>query len=147
MESKSWTEKNSTLKNLKLPPNDASFLEAVDFIEDALKEDGLTTEDDKPVVKDIEGKAKLSLVPRRIIWDIAKIREYGNKKYPSGGPDNWKLTDVQNYKDAAFRHFMLYLDDPSSVDEESGYRHLWHLACNIAFLCEMDDDEFADDAE
>lgn len=23
-------------------------------------------------------------------------------------------------------------------DEESGFPHLWHLACNIAFLCELD---------
>ena len=42
------------------------------------------------------------------------------------------------YRDAAYRHFMRYLDDPTGVDEESGLPHLWHLACNIAFLCEME---------
>ena len=85
------------------------------------------------------GKAKLTLVPRRILWDIAAIREYGNNKYPEGGPDNWKTVEVDRYRDAAYRHFMLYLDDPHGVDEESGLPHLWHLACNIAFLCEMED--------
>ena len=85
------------------------------------------------------GKAKLTLVPRRILWDIAAIREYGNNKYPEGGPDNWKTVEVDRYRDAAYRHFMLYLDDLHGVDEESGLPHLWHLACNVAFLCEMED--------
>lgn len=85
------------------------------------------------------GKAKLSLVPRRIIWDVAAIREYGNNKYPDGGPDNWKGVEPERYRDAAYRHFLGYLDDPRSVDSESGLPHLWHLACNIAFLCEMED--------
>ena len=85
------------------------------------------------------GKAKLSLVPRRIIWDVAAIREYGNNKYPDGGPDNWRGVEPERYRDAAYRHFLGYLDDPKSVDSESGLPHLWHLACNIAFLCEMED--------
>lgn len=84
------------------------------------------------------GKAKLSIVPRQIIWDIAAIREYGNNKYPEGGPDNWKNVEVERYRDALYRHFLLYLDDPHGVDEESGYPHLWHVACNVAFLCDLE---------
>lgn len=83
------------------------------------------------------GKLRLTLVPRSIIWDIAAIREYGNKKY--GDPENWRKVEPQRYRDAAYRHFMLYLDDPEGRDTESGLPHLWHLACNIAFLCEMED--------
>lgn len=82
------------------------------------------------------GKPKLTLVPQQIIWDIAKIREYGTKKY--GDPNNWKKVEIERYRDAAYRHFLLYLENPDSVDEESGLKHLWHLACNIAFLCEME---------
>ena len=85
------------------------------------------------------GKPRLTLVPRRILYDIARIREYGNRKY--GDPENWKTVETERYRDAAFRHFMAYLDDPHGVDEESGLPHLWHLACNIAFLCEMEDNE------
>lgn len=85
------------------------------------------------------GKPRLTLVPRRILTDIARIREYGNAKYPEGGPDNWKTVEPERYRDAAFRHFVAYLDDPTGIDEESGLPHLWHLACNIAFLCEMED--------
>ena len=95
---------------------------------------------DNQKVKADYGKAKLSLVPRRIIWDIAAIREYGNNKYPEGGPDNWKAVDVQRYRDALYRHFMHYLDNPNGVDEESKFPHLWHLACNVAFLCELEDE-------
>lgn len=82
------------------------------------------------------GKPRLSFVPRKIIWDIAAIREYGNKKYHD--PNNWKKVEPERYRDAAYRHFMKYLDDPTGVDEESGLPHLWHLACNVAFLCEME---------
>ncbi len=85
------------------------------------------------------GKPKLSLVPRQIIFDIAEVREYGNQKYHD--PDNWKTVEKERYRDAAFRHFMKYLDDPDGVDEESGIEHLKHLACNIAFLCELEKDE------
>ena len=83
-----------------------------------------------------EGKPRLTLVPRKVIWAIAPIREYGTKKYKD--PDNWMDVDPERYRDAAFRHFMAYLDDPNGVDKESGLPHLWHLACNIAFLCELE---------
>lgn len=84
------------------------------------------------------GKPKLSLVPSQIIYDIAEVREYGNRKY--GDPDNWKTVEKERYRDAAYRHFLAYLKDPDGVDEESGIKHLKHLACNIAFLCEMEDE-------
>ena len=82
------------------------------------------------------GKPKLTLVPPQIIWDIAEVREYGNKKY--GDPDNWKTVDIQRYRDAAYRHFLQYVEDPDSVDLESGILHYKHLCCNLAFLCEME---------
>lgn len=83
------------------------------------------------------GKVQLTLVPRAIFWKIAKIRMYGNEKY--GDPDNWKQVEPQRYRDALMRHLLLYLDDPKSIDKESGLPHLWHAACNMAFLCEMED--------
>lgn len=85
------------------------------------------------------GKEQLTLVPRRIIHDICAIRMYGNQKYPDGGPNNWKRVAKERYRDAAYRHFLAYLDDPQGRDKESGFPHLWHLACNIAFLCEFED--------
>lgn len=82
------------------------------------------------------GKLQLTLVPRQIIKEIARVRMYGTAKY--GSPNNWIKVSADRYRDAAFRHFLAYLDDPGGVDEESGLPHLSHLACNIAFLCEME---------
>lgn len=82
------------------------------------------------------GKPKLTLVPRKILFDIARVREYGNRKY--GSSENWKQVEPERYRDAAFRHLCAYLNDPTGTDEESGLPHLWHLACNVAFLCEME---------
>lgn len=92
---------------------------------------------DSQTAKADAGKPRLTLVPRRIIWDIAAIRDFGNRKY--GDPENWRTVEPERYRDALYRHFMAYLDDPKSVDEESGLPHLWHLCCNVAFLCEMED--------
>ena len=103
----------------------------------------LTVDTDEPVLitpnqeaKADAGKLQLTLVPRQIIKDIAEVRMYGNAKYHDS--ENWKTVEKERYRDAAFRHFLAYLDDPDGVDEESGIKHLKHLACNIAFLCEME---------
>lgn len=87
-------------------------------------------------IKADAGKPQLTLVPREIIFDIARVREFGNRKYKD--PNSWRNVEKERYRDAAFRHFMKYLDEPNGVDEESGLPHLWHLACNIAFLCELE---------
>lgn len=87
-------------------------------------------------IKADAGKPQLTLVPRQIIFDIAKVRGYGLKKY--GEKESWKKVEIERYRDASFRHFMAYLDNPNGVDAESGLPHLSHLACNIAFLCELE---------
>lgn len=91
-----------------------------------------------PSCKDTKGKPKLSLVPPQILFDIAKVREYGNEKYPYGGKDNWKNVDINDYKDALLRHTLKYLQDPKGKDSESEIEHYKHMACNIAFICEME---------
>lgn len=86
--------------------------------------------------KDVKGKPRLGLVPPGIIEAVGIIRTYGTEKY--GSPDNWRQVDVEMYIDALMRHTVKYLRDSKSVDEESGYPHLWHMACNLAFLIEME---------
>lgn len=90
------------------------------------------------IAKADHGKPRLSLVPMEILFCVAAVREYGVSKYPHGGPENWKKVDVQRYRDALLRHTVAYIRDPEGTDEESGLPHLWHLACNVAFLCEME---------
>lgn len=99
---------------------------------------GYTPMKDEPdqTIKADSGKPKLTLVPQQIIFDIAKVREYGLKKY--GTSESWRDVDIQRYRDATYRHFLAYLKDPQGNDEESGLPHLSHLACNIAFLCELE---------
>lgn len=94
-------------------------------------------------IKADNGKPKLSLVPPEVIRDIARVREYGNNKYPEGGKDNWKNVEPERYRDALFRHLLAYLENPSGVDEESKLPHLWHLACNVAFLCELEKEKYS----
>ena len=82
------------------------------------------------------GKLDLTLVPTDIIRAIAVIRMHGTNKY--GSPDNWKKVDKERYKAAFYRHWLAYLDNPKAMDPDSGYPNLWHAACNIAFLIEME---------
>ena len=93
--------------------------------------------DNKQEAKADAGKPRLTLVPRAILPAIARVREYGCKKY--GYLENWRQVDKQRYRDALFRHLLAYLDDPTGTDEESRLPHLWHLACNVAFLCELEE--------
>ena len=90
------------------------------------------------------GKLRPTLVPTELIRAVARIRMYGNAKYPDGGPDNWKRVEPERYRDAMFRHLLAYLDDPYGMDEESGLPHLWHIACNVGFLCELEKEKYGD---
>ena len=85
------------------------------------------------------GKPQLRLVPTEIINCIARVRMYGTEKYHD--PENWKRVEKERYIDAMYRHLLEYVKDNKSIDEESGLPHLWHIACNVAFLCELDKEE------
>lgn len=89
--------------------------------------------------KDTKGKAKITLAPMQILKDVAEVREYGVKKY--GSVDSWKEVPIEDYRDALFRHLLEYVKDPNSVDKESGIKHYKHIACNLAFICEMENTE------
>lgn len=82
--------------------------------------------------KETKGKPVLSLVPRGINECIARVREYGNKKY--GSPDGWKQMSRQDYWEACLRHAEKARNNIDSVDEESGFPHTWHLACDLSFI-------------
>ena len=82
-----------------------------------------------------KGKMRISIVPLQIISDIAEVREYGIAKYKD--PDNWRRVEIERYANALFRHFAAFLHAPGSVDAESGIAHYKHMACNMAFICEL----------
>jgi hypothetical protein len=81
------------------------------------------------------GKVRPTLVPVSMVLAVAEVREYGCRKYHD--PDNWRKVEPQRYRDALYRHFLAYLSG-EKCDKESGLPHLWHMACNVAFLVDMD---------
>lgn len=81
------------------------------------------------------GKLELDLVPVQIVRDVAEVRMYGNKKY--GDPENWRTVELRRYVNALLRHTLAFVEDYASRDEESGIEHYKHMACNMAFICEM----------
>lgn len=90
-------------------------------------------------IKSDRGKALVSIVPMQFVFDVARIREYGLKKY--GSSECWKNVEKERYINALGRHCLKFLNDPIGTDEESGLPHLWHLECNAAFLSEILKDE------
>lgn len=81
------------------------------------------------------GKPRPTLVPVSLIEAVTAVRMYGNEKYHD--PENWRQVEPQRYQDALYRHWLSYLKG-EQCDPESGLPHLWHLACNAAFLIEME---------
>lgn len=81
------------------------------------------------------GKPRPTLCPVSLINAVTDIREYGCRKYHD--PENWRKVEPQRYRDALYRHWLAYLSG-ARTDEESGLPHLWHMACNLAFLIELE---------
>lgn len=86
-----------------------------------------------------EGKPRLSLLVSEFLWGVARVREYGVKKY--GDPDGWMKVDnaLTRYKDALDRHWGRAtgtdgLGPAELLDEESGCPHAYMIGCNAMFL-------------
>lgn len=80
-------------------------------------------------------KPRLDLVPPELIEAVGAVRTYGVKKYGDG--ESWKKVEPYRYAAALMRHLCKWLKNSHSVDSESGLPHLWHMACNVAFLIAM----------
>ena len=96
----------------------------MDKITDGLKHDG--------------GKYRLDLVPPEIIEAVGAVMTHGAEKY---GESSYKKVDPKRYRAALMRHICKWLKNPYGFDEDSGLPHLWHIACNVAFLLELDKKE------
>lgn len=93
----------------------------MDKITDGLKHDG--------------GKPRLALVPPELIEAVGAVMTHGAEKY---GVGKYRKVEPVRYRDALMRHICKWLKNPHGIDEDSGLPHLWHIACNVAFLCELD---------
>jgi len=79
------------------------------------------------------GKPPLSLIPRRGLYEVARVMGYGAQKYER---DNWRKgfpwTDLLS---AADRHIWAFLEGETN-DQETGYSHLAHAVCELLFVME-----------
>ena len=95
-----------------------------DVITDGLKHDG--------------GKPRLDLVPPELIEAVGTVMTHGAEKY---GEASYRNVEAKRYRSALMRHICKWLKEPHGKDEDSGLPHLWHVACNVAFLLELDKEE------
>ena len=105
-------------KTLKAESNQFS---SSDVVTDGLKHDG--------------GKPRLDIVPPEIIEAVGVVMTHGAEKY---GEASYRNVEPKRYRAALMRHICKWLKDPYGKDEDSGLPHLWHVACNVAFLLELD---------
>lgn len=99
-----------------------------DKVTDGLKHDG-----EKP---------RLDLVPPEIIEAVGKVMTHGVSKYGEG---NYRKVEPKRYRAALMRHICKWLKNPHGIDEDSGLPHLYHIACNVAFLLELDKEQKKED--
>ena len=116
-------------------PEEAARMMGYEIIEDDC--DQTATESNQEAKSD-GGKPRPSLVPPALIDGVMRIREFGTARY--GNPDNWRNVDAERYHDALLRHILAIWEDWKAVDPDSGMPHLWHAACNIAFLMQYMED-------
>lgn len=87
------------------------------------------------------GKPTTALLPSQPLLEIAKVLDYGAKKY---APHNWsKGIKYSRVLSAAQRH-MLAWNEGESVDPETGISHLAHAACNLLFLLDYESRNMVD---
>lgn len=108
------------------------------FVATPVKEEANMDKPPDQQAKADAGKPRPTLVPVSLIEAVTAVRMYGNEKYHD--PENWRQVEPQRYQDALYRHWLSYLKG-EKCDPESGLPHLWHLACNAAFLIEMEGKE------
>lgn len=82
-------------------------------------------------VKFDEGKPRMDLLPPELLTEVAKVLTFGANKYSER---NWeKGMDWGRVYGALQRHLNAWASR-EGCDKETGFSHLSHAACCIAFL-------------
>lgn len=77
------------------------------------------------------GKPPLSMVESSLIEEVAKVLDFGSRKYSR---NNWrKGLKFNSVIDSILRHLLAFKDG-QDLDPESGLSHLGHIGCNLQFL-------------
>ena len=78
-----------------------------------------------------EGKPQYSLIDLKSLEPMARVLEFGAKKYAR---DNWKKgLPMSQILDSMMRHIAA-MQDGEYIDPESGLPHIGHIQCNALFL-------------
>ena len=79
-------------------------------------------------IKHDSGKPDLSMISYELLEEVARVREFGAKKYSR---NNWKNGfKVTRSLAATLRHIYLFLSGETH-DPESGLSHLGHAVCGL----------------
>lgn len=81
--------------------------------------------------KDDSGKARHDLIPPELPEAVSAVLTFGATKY---GERNWEKGMTWGRPYAALMRHMLAWWRGEKADPETGFSHLWHAACCIAFL-------------
>lgn len=83
--------------------------------------------------KNDQGKPPISMLTQNFVVEVAKVMEFGAKKYAR---DNWRNGIAwSRIIDSAYRHLGAF-NAGEDNDPETGLSHIAHLACNCMFLLE-----------
>lgn len=88
------------------------------------------------------GKPRLDLLSVPAMMELAKVLEFGARKYDSW---NWsKGISYSRLSAATLRHIFYWMGG-EDTDPESGISHLAHAMCNLMFLLDFKDRNDLDD--
>ncbi len=77
-------------------------------------------------------KPTMSMVPLEVVREIAKVFDYGSKKYPER--DNWKKGFAwQSLLDSCLRHLTDW-QTGNDLDDESKLNNITMALCNLTML-------------
>lgn len=113
----------------------AANKKAIVKLQDELDVEKSAANQHKDNLKYDDDKCRLDLVEPSLIEAVGWIRTFGIKKYPE--VYGYKKLEPWRIMGALLRHINAYRSG-EKVDAESGYSHLWHAACNLMFLIELE---------
>lgn len=82
-------------------------------------------------IKQDKGKVRLELIPPEAYLALGEVLTYGLIDHEI---NSWKQVEPDRFVGALLRHFIAYIKDPTSRNEESGILHIDHCLCNAMFL-------------
>ena len=78
-----------------------------------------------------DNKIRMDLIPPELFTAVGRVMTHGAQKY---GDRNWEKGFRWGRPYAALQRHLNAWWGGESYDPDTGFSHLWHVACNVAFL-------------